>query len=123
MQRDEVIKICQREVLESASRLYGIKVDDLAAIAGFEGCENIVYEYEQDGRPLILRISYRPDRNEEQIRAELHFVDYLAEQGVGVSRPIPSHNGNLLEIVQTEAMPFRIVSFARGRGMRVPVSN
>jgi Ser/Thr protein kinase RdoA (MazF antagonist) len=120
MQREEIIGICNREVLGTASQLFGIEGEPLKAFASYEGCENLVYEYERDGRPFILRISFRPDRTAEQIRAELHFVNYLAEHGVGVSRPLLSQNGNLLETVQAAGIPFHIVSFVKGKGMRVP---
>jgi Ser/Thr protein kinase RdoA (MazF antagonist) len=120
MQREEIIEICNREVLEPASRLFGIEKEPLRAFASYEGCENLVYEYERDGRPFILRISFRPDRTAGQIQAELHFVNYLAEHGVGVSRPVLSQNGNLLETVQAAGIPFHIVSFVKGKGMRVP---
>ena len=100
MQREEILKICDREVLDTASRLFGVRKDALKLVAGYEGCANPVYEYKRDGQPFILRISFRPDRTAEQIKAELHFVNYLAEHGVRVSRPILSQNGKLLETVR-----------------------
>lgn len=120
MQREEIISICDREILDTASRLFGVKKDALKLFAGFEGCANLVYEYQHDGRLCILRISFRPDRTAEQIQAELHFVDYLAEHGVRVSRPMPSQNGRLLETIQVRGMPLHIASFVKGHGMRVP---
>ena len=120
MQRAEIISICEREVLDRASRLFGTRKDALKLVAGYEGCANLVYEYVRDGQPYILRISFRPDRTAEQIRAELHFVSYLAEHGVRVSRPVPSQNGELLETLRVRGMPLHIVSFVKGRGMRVP---
>ena len=120
MRREEIIEICDREVLDTASRLFGTKKDALKVFASYEGCQNLVYEYEHDGSPLIMRISFRPDRTAAQIQAELHFANYLAEHGVRVSRPVLSQNGNLLETVQTAELPFHIVSFVKGKGMRVP---
>ncbi len=120
MQREEILKICDREVLGTASRLFGIRKDALKLVAGYEGCANLVYEYKRDGQPFILRISFRPDRTAEQIKAELHFVDYLAEHGVRVSRPMPSQNGETLETVQVRGIPLHIASFVKGKGMRVP---
>jgi Ser/Thr protein kinase RdoA (MazF antagonist) len=120
MQRHEIVDICDREVLDTASRLYGARKDALTLVAGYEGWANLVYEYTRDGQPYILRISFRPDRMAEQIQAELHFVNYLAEHGVRVSRPVSSSNGRLLETVQVREMPLHIASFVRGKGMRVP---
>jgi Ser/Thr protein kinase RdoA (MazF antagonist) len=120
MQRAEIIRVCDQEVLDTASGLFGIRKDALKLVAGYEGCANLVYEYQRDGQPFILRISFRSDRTAEQIQAELHFVNYLAEHGVRVSRPVPSQNGKLLETVQAQGVPLHIVSFVRGKGMRLP---
>ncbi len=120
MQRDEIIWLCDREVLDQAPRLFGVSKDALNLVAGYEGCANLVYEYERDGQPLILRISFRHDRTVEQIQAELHWVNYLAEHSVRVSRPVPSQGGNLLETLEVRGMPLHMVSFVRGKGMRVP---
>ena len=103
-----------------AARLFGAAQDGLRKFADYEGCANLVYEYERAGRPLILRISFRSERPVEQIQAELHFINYLADNGVRVSRPVPSQNGNLVETIQADGIPFIVVSFVKGRGMRVP---
>ena len=120
MQREEIISICDREVLDTASRLFDIRRDALKLVAGFEGCANLVYECKRDGQPCVLRISFRSDRVAGQIQAELHFVNYLAEHGVRVSRPMLSQNGRQIETVWVRGMPLHIVSFVRGKGMRVP---
>ena len=56
----------------------------------------------------------------EQIQAELHFVNYLAQGGVRVSIPILSEHGNLIEVLPAAGIPFIAVSFVKGRGMRMP---
>jgi Ser/Thr protein kinase RdoA (MazF antagonist) len=67
-----------------------------------------------------LRISFNPDRPVELIQAELHFVNYLSQGGVRVSRPVPSVNGNLIEVIPAQGIAFKAVSFIKGRGMRLP---
>ena len=120
MNREEITNISERDVLDTAARLFGTSKDRLGKFEDSEGCVNLVYQYECDGQPRILRISYNPDRPVECIQAELHFVNYLAESGVRVSRPVPSRNGNLIEVIPAEGIPFIAVSFVRGRGMRMP---
>jgi Ser/Thr protein kinase RdoA (MazF antagonist) len=100
--------------------LFGISRDALKLVVGYEGCENLVYEYERDQQSCILRISYRPDRTAERILAELHFVNYLAEHGVRVSKPMPSQHGRQLETLHIRGLPLHIVSFVKGKGMRIP---
>lgn len=120
MNREEITQICEREVLEPAARLFGTSKTGSTKIPDSEGCANLVYEYQRDGQARMLRITYRPERPVAVVQAELHFVNYLAEGGVRVSRPVPSENGNLLEMIQAEGIPFIVASFVKGRGMRMP---
>ncbi len=116
----ETIIAHERTVLDIASERFGIRQEGLQAFAGYEGCANLVYDFVHEGQSRILRVSFRPDRTVEQIRAELHFVNYLAEHGVRVSTPLPSRNGKLLETMWLDVMPLHMVCFVKGRGTRVP---
>ena len=120
MKRAEIVQICESNVLETAARLFGTSQAALGRFDDYEGCANLVYHYQRDGRPRVLRISYRPDRPVALIEAELHFVNYLAAGGVRVSRPVPSETGDLVHVIHAAGIPFIAVSFERGRGMRVP---
>ena len=120
MKRAEITSLCNRYVIDTACQLFAIPRETLKQVPGYEGWANLVYECKRDGQPHILRISFRSDRTAEQIRAELHFVNYLAEHGVRVSRPIFSQNGRQLETLHVQGIPLHIVSFVKGKGMRVP---
>ncbi len=120
MQREEIVQIFEREILETAAVRFGTHKHALRMFPEYEGAANLVYEYEIDRQPLILRVSFTSQRTLAQIQAELHFVSYLSENGVNVSRPVPSQNGKLVETVQAEGIPFHIVTFVKGKGMRVP---
>ena len=120
MDRNEIAQICERNVLDTAAHLFGTSIDCLGKFDDYEGCANLVYQYERNDQPRILRISYRPDRTVERVQAELHFINYLAEGGVRVSVPVRSENGNLLETIPAAGISFLAVSFVKGRGMRMP---
>ena len=120
MNRDEIIQLCEAEVLETAAARFGTHKDALYKFPEYEGAANLVYEFKKNGTPLILRITFTPERTLAQIQAELDFVTYLSDHGVNVSRPVPSCSGNLVETVQAAGHPFHIVSFIKGKGMRVP---
>jgi len=120
MQREEIIQICESQVLETATALFGTRVDVLKKFPEYEGAANLVYEYEYNQEPLILRICFTPERTLEHIQAELHFVNYLSENGVKVSKPVASRNEQLVETIRAAGIPFHIVSFVKGKGMRVP---
>jgi len=120
MQRIEIAKLCEQDVLETAAKLFGTSKSQLEKFDDYEGCANLVYHYKCDGEARVLRISYRPDRTVELIQAELHFINHLAEGGVHVAKPVLSRNGNLAEVIPAQGIPFIAVSFIKGRGMRVP---
>jgi len=120
MERAEVTQLCECQVLGTAAGLFGTSKEALGKFDDYEGCANLVYHYENEGQPRILRLSYRSDRPVELIQAELHFVEYLAAGGVHVAQPVPSIHGNLLEVIPTTRMNFIAVSFLKGKGMRVP---
>jgi Ser/Thr protein kinase RdoA (MazF antagonist) len=120
MQREEITQICDRDVLQTAARLFGTRKGALKMFPDYEGAANLVYEYDSDGTALILRISYTQERSLQQIQAELNYVCYLYENGARVSRPVPSKNGIFVETVPSAGVDFHVVSFIKGKGMRVP---
>ena len=120
MNRNEITQLCERDVLDNAARLFGTTRAHLTKFDDYEGCANLVYQYERDEEQRILRISFRSERTVELIQAELHFVNHLADGGVRVSKPVTSQNGNFLEVIHAEKIPFIVTSFHKGRGMRVP---
>lgn len=120
MNREEAIELCERDGLDTAARLFGTSKSALGKFDDYEGCANLVYQYERDGEQRILRISFRSDRTVELIQAELHFVNHLAEGGMRVSTPVSSVNGRLFEVIRIDETPFIVTSFQKGRGMRVP---
>ena len=117
MKREKVVEICENDVLDKASELFKTHREDLKVFADYEGAANLVYEYECDGRPLILRLSFNGERTPDQIRAELHFVQYLSDHGVRVSKPVNSRNGNLVETIEANGIQFHVASFIKGKGM------
>jgi Ser/Thr protein kinase RdoA (MazF antagonist) len=120
MNRKEIFELCEKDVLDTAARLFGTRKEHLSKFDDYEGCANLVYQFKRNDQPFILRISYRPDRPVEMIQAELHFVSYLANNGMRVSKPILSELGNFVEVIPTAEIPFIAVAFVKGRGMRVP---
>ena len=68
-----------------------VEADDLAELDGFES-----YLFERKSNNSIVRIRHISHRDEEQIRAELEFVHYLANQGAAFGKPIALSGGNLV---------------------------
>ena len=57
MKRAEIVEICQRQVLDKASKLFNTRNDALKVFADYEGAANLVYEYEIGGKDKILEIA------------------------------------------------------------------
>lgn len=121
--RGAIVDMFNQYGLDEAAGLFGTSRNSLKIHEDYLGCQNIVYDYHRDHRDLILRISYRYDRPYEQIMAEVHFISYLADNGALVSRAVPSVNGNLVESIQVQDKLFFVVSFIKGKGVRVPDNN
>jgi Ser/Thr protein kinase RdoA (MazF antagonist) len=120
MDRAAIVNICDREALDTAAQLFQTRKESLKKFADYEGAANLVYEYQLDGKPFVLRLTFTSERTKALIQAELEFVNYLAAKGVGVSKPVSSIHGALVETIQAESIAFQVVSFAKGKGMRVP---
>ncbi len=120
MNRDEIILLVESEFLDTFAKMFGTSKEDLKIFPGYEGAANLVFEYDQDGIPMILRISFNQERTLEQIQAELDFIQYLVDQGVRASLPVTSKAGNLVESINVNGLPLIAVSFIKGKGMRVP---
>jgi Ser/Thr protein kinase RdoA (MazF antagonist) len=63
---------------------------------------------------LIVRVTEPIHRSVEALRAELHWLDYLASQGISVALPVKSRRGELLEIADHAAL--RVCVFRRAPG-------
>lgn len=120
LNRATTIEIIFKNVLDSVAAYYGTTKEALKPHEDYLGCQNLVFDYEIRGQPMVLRISFRPDRPLEQIKAEVDFINYLSDHGVRVSRAVPSLRGNLVETVSHAGQQFILVSFVKGKGMRVP---
>ncbi|MCU0521940.1 MAG: phosphotransferase [Anaerolineae bacterium] len=118
--RDEALRLFEAGGLDAAARAYGTRPEDMRIFEGTEGCQNLVYAYEGGGARKVLRVSFRPDRSEAQIRSELDYVAYLDAAGVRVARVVPSRRGELLERFEVRGVLFLVASFERGAGFRMP---
>ena len=58
---------------------------------------NIVYRFESDGRGFYLRICHIVLHSLPEARQVMHFLRFLAAQGVPVGAPAPSINGEYIE--------------------------
>lgn len=104
-------------ILRQIAQRFGLEFEDLHAIGGFE---NYIFGYTKEGKEQILRISHEIHRTINRTKGELHWVSYLGEHGASVSHPIPSPQGNMVEVVDDgQGSYFMAVSFEKAKGRKV----
>lgn len=139
--RSNLIGQMQGSNLEELCGRYGISMDSLSLHPEYDGCQNIIFYcsihdagahalqggYAQNLHPFschksthVLRISFRSDRSEAQILAEVDFVRYLFEHGASVSPPVVSHNHKLVERLSISGRDLFAVLFRKAPGIRLP---
>lgn len=109
-------EIFNDELLAIIATKYGIDSKELIYIGGFQ---NFVYEYQLGGMSFILRFTPSTHRSVNTVKAELEWILYLARNGVSVSIPIYSINGEMTEVIEAQGMYFTAVSFKKAQGRKI----
>ena len=68
----------------------------------FRISSNAVYPFAIRGKRHFLRLSPMEEKQEENLKGELEFLQYLRENGYGAMKPIAAKNGELLLTLNTE---------------------
>ena len=80
--------------------------------------ENFTYEAGADCHEWIVRVTESSHRSISQLDAELDWLTFLDRQGVGVSSPLPSARGLLVETFDTDEGSFYVSAFNKAPGRR-----
>ncbi|MBU1094173.1 MAG: phosphotransferase [Firmicutes bacterium] len=108
-------KLFSQEILKEAGKKFGVKIEELYEVGGFE---NFIYGYKKEEEEFILRISHASHRTYEQLLSELDFVHFLAENHANVSIPVLSVDHNLIEKVELKDSYFTVSSYIKAEGER-----
>lgn len=87
--------MASQEILDKAASSFGFDVETLTYISN---STNEVYRFTKNESPYILRLSKKPFDYENNIKAEVHWVRYLAENGIQASLPITTTDGQLTAV-------------------------
>jgi Ser/Thr protein kinase RdoA (MazF antagonist) len=80
---------------------------------------NVVFAFQCQGRPRILRLTHCSQQSQQDIEAELDWVRFLAQNDVPVARPIASSSGSFTEILPVGDSCFVAAVFERAEGEMV----
>jgi len=72
---------------------------------------NFIFIFKKDGKHFFLRFNDSSERTVETIASELSILQYLHTKGIHAAQPVPSKNGQMLEVVKTELGTFHAVVF------------
>jgi Ser/Thr protein kinase RdoA (MazF antagonist) len=84
-------------VLSEAARRFGVAPAMLKYLGGMDGA---VYEFMREGQPFVLKVAPSLTEKIPRLHERLEFVHYLGANGVRVAAPLPSSQGELVEVVQ-----------------------
>ena len=108
-------------VIKTSAQLYNTPFDTIKKIGGFE---NFVFEYLKDDKNYIMRFVHSSHRSEQQVLAELEFIDYLDKNNARVSTVVHSKNDKLLEVIKiNEEDYFVICVFTKAPGTFIKKEN
>lgn len=77
---------------------------------------NFVYSAKLNGRQVVLRLSEKSHRQPEEIAAELHWMDYLAQNQVKLAKPIRGNNQSFIFELSTYIVS--VFEWAPGKALR-----
>jgi len=100
-------------IMAEVARCYEIAKADLKKLGSFE---SFVFEYEKNNQKQILKITHNLHRTADQIKGELEWVDFLAENGVSVPPVVRSKNGKLVEQISLDDSYFLVYAFEKAKG-------
>lgn len=95
------------------ARAAGLGEDELEEVGAFE---SFVFRAPHPSGTGYLKATWSGRRTPEQILAEVHFVEFLADQGARVARPLAFPGGGLVVTVPGEAHDFHLSWFAEAPG-------
>lgn len=104
------------DVLARVAARHGQTPDTLTDLGSFE---NHVYAFSGPGGERVLRLVHSSHRTERQVRAELHWLSFLADGGVSVAAPVPDGEGEALGVwPDGEGGLYFSAAFVRAQGER-----
>lgn len=113
--KDEITKLLNNKLVSNAAVQWSAsnKIELLDNVANF------VYQFQSEDQWKILRITHSSHRSEDQIIAELDWIEFLFERGVSVARPILSRNQRFTEPFPVRNSYFTAVAFEFAPGQLI----
>jgi amicoumacin kinase len=109
------------ELLFNLFGRFSLQLDSYKKLGDFE---NYVYEVNQDGQPIILRLTHSSHRKLEEIKSELDWMNFLNQHKVNVPLAYESTNQKLVEGIQAlDGSYFYACVFTKAQGEPVKINS
>ena len=115
----EISDLLKTEYIEKATKQW----DGHENVTLIDDVENFVYDFVCEGKRRILRLTHSTHRSEDDIEAELDWINFLYDNDVKVSKPVPSKNMRFTEVTPVDDSYFVACVFERAPGNFVDTSN
>jgi len=102
-----------------AQRLIQFWEYDEGTLELWRASSNFVYAFERNRVQYFLRFSFEQDKNIEQLKAELEYMQYLHLNGFPSVTPIKSISGELIETLMTSEGTYIAVVFSAANGINL----
>jgi Ser/Thr protein kinase RdoA (MazF antagonist) len=109
-------RVIKSTPLNSTVSLYGIAEAELQPLRGGHFAQ--VYGFKRNDKNFVLRLS--PPNEDVDLPAQksiLAWMAYLAAHGASVPEPLPSQNGNLVEVISSPEGEWLAVAFTQAEGI------
>ncbi|MFT4417023.1 phosphotransferase enzyme family protein [Fredinandcohnia humi] len=108
-------------LLSRGATYFDVDAKEITLLGGFS---DNVFECIRNGESFILKFYPSTKYKKDSIKAELDWIRFLHKSGVNVTAPIPSINGNYLEIITGDTNEeCYVLAFEKAKGTFVNTSD
>jgi amicoumacin kinase len=108
------------QLLNRASVFFSANLEQMRCL---KKSANMIYECQINGERFILRLIERPPEFAQFVRGEINWINYLADNGIKVSKAIPSLDGDYVAVIKDESSCFLASCFMMSKGHHVNPDN
>lgn len=117
MKLDNMVRGLASDII--AQKLIQFWEHDEGTLELWRASSNFVYAFKRNQVPYFLRFSFEQDKNMEQLKAELAYMDYLHLNGFPTVTSVKSLSGELIETLMTFEGLYMAVVFRAANGVNL----
>jgi Ser/Thr protein kinase RdoA (MazF antagonist) len=108
------------QLLNQASVIFHANLEQMRCL---KKSAYMIYECKINGERFILRLIEQPPEFAHFVRGEINWINYLADNGIKVSRAIPSLRGDYVAVIKDESSCYLASCFIMSKGHHVNPDN